>query len=599
MKNKIDQYIRQCKRSLDKDIRNELKIIKHKQKINNKLKRIKKQLNSDPGKIKTAFIFDNIIKFFKSILPNIKKQLPVIINKLSAGIKNISKIKAFLKNAKHIFKRILRALLYREQTIFGLSCFIFLFLNITIVNIDPYSFFDKEDKSATGYHVFIDNIEVGLIDTKNTFYNIINELDEEYSWFEYDAELEKLITFTANLDDYTAHSSMELENQLIDFLNEYKKSWSIFVEGNKIVTLRTSEQAELVLGQIKEYFMPAPKEEETIENISLDFVESIQIRLSFSKKENIYSPEEAFNYLLKGTTEDEIYKITQGDTVWDLAIKYDIPVSDIQKANPDKNLSAVYIGDLLNLTVPKPYLHIDVKFNHTYKENIPFYTRIIRDDTLYRTDYKVEQRGIYGEKLVYSLEIYQNDQKINIEILSEQVLFQPQTKIVRIGTLRTPDDVLISSFILPPDTGLITSRFGMRSGKLHIGIDLAIAAGTPLLSFRSGTVIFTGRKSGYGKLVIVQHSNDIVTYYAHMSEIQVTVGQYVSKRQQIGLSGNTGYSTGHHVHFEIRVNGKVTDPLAYISQPVYTASYEEEPSDLPPEEANSENQQLGIGPMEE
>ncbi len=602
MKNKIEQFIKKFKRSLKKDIKNELKHIKYKRKTNNKLIHLKKQL------ILEAEIQEkksSVIEFFQKNLKLMKGFLSQRFKYFDHAVK---KLINYIKNVLHNTKNILNC---RTYSVYGLFCLIVLFLHLSIVNISSFSFENNKNNgnneilSISGYYVFIDNIEIGLIENEKSFYNIVNQLDEEFSWFTIDDKIEKLITFTKNTNDFTIPSKVELQNRLVYFLNEHQKSWTISTENQKIITLATFEQAEQVLQQIKEFFTPIQKEDETIENISLGFIENTEIRLSITKNDNIHTPEEAFNYLLKGTTEDKVYTIVDGDTVWDIAIEYNIPVTDIEKANPNKNLSAIHIGELLNLTVPKPYLHIDVQYTHIYNQNIQYDTRIIKDDTLYRTDYKIEQSGIYGKRTITALESYQNDQKVNSEVLNKLVLFGPQTQIIRIGTLRTPDDVLMSSFILPPDTGLITSKYGMRSGKLHTGIDLAISTGTSLLAFRSGTIIFSGRKSGYGKLVIIQHANDIVSYYAHMSEIQVNVGDHVSNKQQIGLSGNTGYSTGSHIHFEIRVNGSSVDPLEYVKQPVYTASTtQEEPEETTAQEivnleAALENEELGIGPMEE
>lgn len=618
---KIDQYIKQYKKSLNKDIKNELKSLKSKRKETGKLKKVKKQVESEYKKNRIYLIFKNIFsKFSRYILSKsiqiinaLKKELPVLAKKIwilfSNAVYKFIKILPRVRYGMKItadylkprLKKIMRFIFIRKYTSYILGCLIFMFLSINIIKINSYTVIKPYIvREAYGYYVYIDDLNIGLIDKKETFYNIKEELGEEYSWFSDDSEIDNLISFKVNIKDFIRPSKKEFENNLKELLKNYNRAWSIYVEGEKIVSLSSRWESEYVLDKIIEHFKPVQKEDEIIENVSLDFIENTEIKLSFDKSDDILSTNEALNYLLKGTTEDKIYEVTNGDTVWDIAIKYDMPVSDIQKANPDKNLSAVYIGDLLNLTVPKPYLNIDINFKHTYKEGIPYTTRIIRDDTLYRTEYRLEQSGIYGKKEISAIEYYKNNEKIDAEILNEQILSYPRIRIVRIGTLRTPDDVLMSSFMLPSDTGIITSKFGPRNGSLHTGIDLAIPVGTPVFSYKAGTVIFTGRKYGYGKLIIVQHADDIVTYYAHLSEIQVSPGDYVSGKQQIALSGNTGYSTGPHIHFEIRVNGKVTDPLEYVKQPVYSAGItSDESNNMASEGSEIENETLGIGPMEQ
>lgn len=118
------------------------------------------------------------------------------------------------------------------------------------------------------------------------------------------------------------------------------------------------------------------------------------------------------------------------------------------------------------------------------------------------------------------------------------------------------------------------SPFGMRthpiSGKrkLHAGVDLPKPGGTPILASLSGTVQFAGNRGGYGKYTILDHGNGLTTCYAHQSKILVQKGQSVRQGDKIGLVGTTGASTGNHLHFEWRVNGKPEDPMPKLGQSV-------------------------------
>ena len=115
-----------------------------------------------------------------------------------------------------------------------------------------------------------------------------------------------------------------------------------------------------------------------------------------------------------------------------------------------------------------------------------------------------------------------------------------------------------------PCDGVVVSGFGMRWGRMHEGIDIGCAFGTPNRAAASGTVIYAGWLGGYGNLVVVDHGNGLSTAYAHASSILVSVGQSVSQGQTVSLVGSTGNSTGPHLHFEVRVNGVAVDPLAYL-----------------------------------
>jgi murein DD-endopeptidase MepM/ murein hydrolase activator NlpD len=110
----------------------------------------------------------------------------------------------------------------------------------------------------------------------------------------------------------------------------------------------------------------------------------------------------------------------------------------------------------------------------------------------------------------------------------------------------------------------ITSPFGWRWGRMHEGIDLGAASGTPIAAVAAGTVIYAGGLGGYGNLVVIDHGGGLATAYGHQSQIAVGVGEQVAQGQVIGYVGSTGHSTGPHLHFEVRVDGQPVDPLGYL-----------------------------------
>ena len=121
-----------------------------------------------------------------------------------------------------------------------------------------------------------------------------------------------------------------------------------------------------------------------------------------------------------------------------------------------------------------------------------------------------------------------------------------------------------SGGLIWPANGSISSPFGWRWGRLHAGVDIPLAEGTPLRAAASGSVAIAGWVGGYGNYTCIQHSGSLSTCYGHQSSIGVSVGQSVTQGQVIGNSGNTGNSTGPHLHFEVRINGSAVDPLGYL-----------------------------------
>ncbi|MBO5855638.1 MAG: peptidoglycan DD-metalloendopeptidase family protein [Alistipes sp.] len=115
-----------------------------------------------------------------------------------------------------------------------------------------------------------------------------------------------------------------------------------------------------------------------------------------------------------------------------------------------------------------------------------------------------------------------------------------------------------------PYIGRITSRYGPRRGRAHQGLDISLKTGDPIYATFDGKVRFSKAAGNYGNLVIIRHNNGLETYYAHLSQRDVEVGDWVVAGQQIGLGGSTGRSTGPHLHYEVRYKGQSFDPERII-----------------------------------
>lgn len=127
--------------------------------------------------------------------------------------------------------------------------------------------------------------------------------------------------------------------------------------------------------------------------------------------------------------------------------------------------------------------------------------------------------------------------------------------------------VPISINFIRPVSGIITSRFGAKSSirvSNHTGLDIGASKGTPIKAAASGTVTFSGYKGSYGYMIVISHGNGIETYYGHCSKLYVSAGTYVNQGDIIAAVGNTGNSTGPHLHLEIRVNGVAYNPQNYL-----------------------------------
>ena len=121
--------------------------------------------------------------------------------------------------------------------------------------------------------------------------------------------------------------------------------------------------------------------------------------------------------------------------------------------------------------------------------------------------------------------------------------------------------------IKPVSGGKISSRFGARDGRrmAHKGVDIACVTGTPVAAADEGVCITAEYRNDYGNLIIIDHQNGYKTYYAHLNSINAAVGDIIEKGQIIGETGNTGVSTGPHIHFEVRKNDEPCNPSEFVT----------------------------------
>lgn len=143
-----------------------------------------------------------------------------------------------------------------------------------------------------------------------------------------------------------------------------------------------------------------------------------------------------------------------------------------------------------------------------------------------------------------------------------------QSRYLVAGAIRGLRHPNVPELKFPVPHGLLTSPFGFRWGSFHRGLDIAAPVGNPVLACADGRVVFTGsqkRFRRYGNTVLIDHGKGAYTYYAHLSGILVKPGQLMRRGQKIALVGNTGRSTGPHLHLEVRVANQMYNPLAYFS----------------------------------
>lgn len=291
------------------------------------------------------------------------------------------------------------------------------------------------------------------------------------------------------------------------------------------------------------------------------FSETIQVMETYVNKEQIKDKDTAYNEMTAKNAEADIYVVEPGDCLSIIAEKTNMSVEEIKELNPsiesDDNL---YYDDRLNITVPTAAVQVLVEKQETYQENYNEDVVYQDDDSMYIGETEVVQEGTPGTHIVTDLVTYKGDMECDREQLQETVEVAAVAQVVRRGTKSKP------TYMFPVTNWNVTSNFGYRWGRLHAGTDVGVPIGTTVRASRAGQVITAGWLGGYGNCVIIDHGDGVCTRYGHLSEVTVSVGQYVDQGEQVALSGNTGRSTGPHLHFEIRINGEAVDPTPYLYQ---------------------------------
>lgn len=281
---------------------------------------------------------------------------------------------------------------------------------------------------------------------------------------------------------------------------------------------------------------------------------------TYVSKDQIKDKKETYGELTAENQEPSIYVVEPGDCLSIIAEKNNMTVEDIKEMNPTiESDNDIYYDDRLNITVPRAAVQILVKKQETYKEDYNEEVVYEDDSSMYIGETAVVQEGSPGKHIVTDLVTYKDDIACDREQLEETIEVAAVAQVVRRGTKSKP------TYMYPVTNWYVTSPFGSRWGRLHAGIDVGIPTGTTVRASRGGRIINAGWLGGYGNCVMIDHGDGVVTVYGHLSDFTCTVGDYVDQGQQIALSGNTGRSTGPHLHYEMRVNGSAVDPAPYLS----------------------------------
>lgn len=336
---------------------------------------------------------------------------------------------------------------------------------------------------------------------------------------------------------------------------------AITVNGQDVVAVSDVEAAKAVKDSIlNEYKTDVLQDASDVEQLA--FLEHIDWHPKTVPSERVRTIEEAISILKHGTDRLVTYEVRSGDTGWDIARSYNVSTDQLAQANPAINLESLQIGQQLNVTFREPHVHTQSISKRVVKESIPFTERVTKDANLWPWQYVVTTPGVPGTRELTIREYRENGRIVKTEVTENKVLEQPKQQVATTGTKQVPD--MGTGAMVFPVSGDITSWFGPRWGSFHYALDVAASSGTPVLAADSGMVIYRGWDGNYGMVIHIDHGGgDLVTWYAHLSGYAVNQGDTVEKGQVIGYVGDTGFSTGSHLHYEVHVDGVAVNPLEF------------------------------------
>ncbi len=475
-------------------------------------------------------------------------------------------VKYYCELKKKKFKLNLR----KKSTIMFL-CTLLLLTFIVSGAFAVHHFQQKQETVAFGskpnaYKVTFGNQEIGTVqDTESVilaFDKIQNELLKKVNL---DVVINENISFE---DVYVENGQITplgvIRDNITKNLSFDVYAYAININGKQFGVLESEALAEKLLKSIKEPYINRMKEENSnLEEIGiLEEVEIVRKKVPASEVQDFNTVLTLFE---KGTTEEKVHIVQKGENYWNIAKKYNLTVDELIQANPGKNHILIHPGDGINLIVPKPYLTVVTWEEKTFSEKIKYDKKTEYTSSLYKDQVQVKRKGVYGEKQVTAKVKKINGIEVAKEILNEVIISNPIAQINLQGTKKLPS-LKGTGIFMRPTRGSLTSRFGMRWGRMHNGVDLASRTGTPIKAADGGVVTYAGWKGNYGYLVEIDHGGGFKTRYGHCSKIYVKVGQKVYKDKTIAAVGSTGRSTGPHVHFEVLKHGVPQDPFKYIGK---------------------------------
>jgi len=409
------------------------------------------------------------------------------------------------------------------------------------------------------YNTVINGEQVGVAPGKKYVADLIDQINTEFSPYLGGAQvvegepafLPTIVRKNAYTDPRDFREALKSTSSLM------LQAYAISVDGTAAVAFFSPDDANLALETYLAKFRPENAEAEVYTR------QQVEIVNQYVPKTLIKSVDAAVIELGGVRAKPMEHSVAEGETVDAIVARHGMTRDRFFALNPTLTDDLTNVQQVV-VEYNAPLVEVVTAETVTHDDVIPFQTEQYEDGTLYEGTTRVATEGVEGTMQVVEKVIRINGEIASTDILNQTMISKPVTQTVRVGTKERPADVGTGSFIRPY-YGAISSRYGLRRRGNHTGIDYCGTTGDPIKAADNGVVIFSGWSGGYGKVVKIDHQNGYVTYYAHCSSLLVNVGDVVAKGDVIAKLGNTGNSTGPHVHFEIRRDGTPLNPSNFVN----------------------------------
>lgn len=351
-------------------------------------------------------------------------------------------------------------------------------------------------------------------------------------------------------------------NKLI-YMTDIETEATAIYDGDSVVAIVKDEaDAEELLAQTMGQLSVPDK---GMVLVSAEFENELNTRPVNVLLGSVQSKAAAQKQMVSGGDMETFHITEEGETVESIAEEFGVETDRIYDEDNEEVVSEIEQGDKICIRSMVEPVSVKMVESGRIKETVEYETIKKETDEYYKGDTYVEQEGVDGVQIFEGTITKVAGEETDRDEISTEVIREKKDKIILVGTAERPKTAATGTFIVPLDRYVISSEFGARWGRTHTGMDLAVGTGNPIHASDGGKVIRASYYGGYGYCVEIEHSEGVVTRYAHCSSILVSVGDLVYQGQTIALVGNTGNSFGSHLHFEVIINGSARNPRGYIN----------------------------------